>query len=205
MSAVHEPICATAEYLQCLRGPARHDAAVARLKVIREKIVAEGQMGIFTLPDATRCMQAMAKLQISESDLQSMESACTAAIDHPGNSPNSSCRTALQDYNNVIDYFTESCWNSLLGQGNHAFKCDLIMTQCKSLGLRCPTETTFQTLTALFLSCCFGVERASQLGGDSKFETLKRMKAKYKRFGMQLEGIGPTKLPASPKEQGLAA
>lgn len=200
MSAVHELICATSEYLQCLRGPARHDAIVARLAVIREKIAAEGQKGIFTLPEATRCMTAMAKLQISEADLQSMESVCVAAVEHVDNSSSSCSRTALQDYCSVIDYFTEQCWESLLGQESHAFKCDLILKHCKKLGLRCPSESTFQTLAALFLSCCFGVEKAMQLGGDSKHETLKRMKMDYKRSSMQHEGLGPIKLPVSPTE-----
>ena len=197
-----DEIQASGEFLSCLRGPKKDACVAQRLTGIEAKIAAAG--AAFNVQVAAKCMQALCKWNLSDAQTEQMQSRCMEAIS-VGDAANASAdkgssskaRTAMQNYEDIPEYFTEDMWQTLMSnEMSHAVKSDMILQHCRRLGCKCPSESTIQVLTALLLACSFGEERAALLESSVKFEAYGALKAAYKRnhAGLVLL-IGPAKLP----------
>lgn len=92
-----------------------------------------------------------------------------------------SMRRPLQDFRRVVAYINAKTWVSLQSEATPERKLDILLDHLLQLGLRLPTEATFQVVTALFLAVTEGLERATGQGPAVKYNTLQFIKKGFKR------------------------
>ena len=201
MAALLEQIKASAAYLQCLddNESLRQEAAQSRLKVLLAA-VANSAMSV---AEATQCIQACSTLAFSVEQQLALKEAINNSISTgmPSHSAGM-VRSSLQDYCHLPAYFTEAIWDEIMAGASQIRVSQIIVMRGKLLGLRFPSECTCQVLTALFLACTFGMQKAMQLDTHAKHDALKAIKAECKRHSSEV--LGPATLPAQPAQLMLS-
>lgn len=114
--------------------------------------------------------------------------------------PSSAPRRTLQDYTQVLQFFSHAQWVFLQSEASSSGKLSLILEHCASLGLRCPTETTAQRLTALFLTLTEGSMAAKAMHHSQKLSVLRFVKKSFKEVAKGEPLAFVPALPAVPSE-----
>ena len=114
-------------------------------------------------------------------------------------------RLAPQDYTSLPAYFTDRDWSMMLDSTQHAqLRTEIVFKRAAALGLKAANEPTSSVLTAMYLIASDTLAVARETHASVKHETLKVVKAQYKRFvadhAAQLTFAGPQKLPSVPAE-----
>lgn len=198
MATLLEQIKASAAYLRCLDDDVsmQQEAAQSRLKALLAA-VANSSM---TVADATQCVQACPTLAFTVEQHRMLKEAINARISTGMPSISAGVvRSSLQDYCHLPAYFTEELWTEIMQGGASQIRVSqVIVMRGKLLGLRYPSESTCQTLAALFLAAAFGLPRAMELDAAAKHDALKAIKAEVKRHCSEI--AGPASLPAQPAQ-----
>ena len=99
-------------------------------------------------------------------------------------------RTPLQDWTKFLDYLPESLWFQLMSEGQSSYeKADALFKFLLKLGLRCPSEPTWQSVAALHLIVSHGFEQAKDLTSAVKFETFRSTKKLFKGMADKAETL----------------
>ena len=105
-------------------------------------------------------------------------------------------RAKLQDFTSVAVYFKRSQWEAM-SKAAGGDPLDTIFQHVARLGLKYPTEHTWQRLTAIYLCVTSGVDSAACMAPNAKVELLKHVKRSGRRmFAPGVVGVGI--LPQSP-------
>ena len=97
--------------------------------------------------------------------------------------PGACSRNTMQDYRAMSKYLPSKIWSQLLG--NHEdlrSKCELILQTGLSLGLRTPSEATYQAFSALVILCHEGSQKASMMDAGQKHGVLVHMKGAFRQL-----------------------
>ena len=112
-------------------------------------------------------------------------------------------RRGMQNYTAVANYFTEHQWFALRNaQVSDGAKMQMVVDHLVAMGLRCPTESTVQAATCLYLLVA-DPEKAHTMHPSMKLFTFQAMKSKLKKQGSQAipsDAEYITHLPMDPAE-----
>jgi hypothetical protein len=106
----------------------------------------------------------------------------------------------LQDYVSLPNYPSQAMWGCLGEDGLRAAKAYRFIAFLISIGLWCPSETTFQMLTCAFLAACHGELVVETMDADMKRAELNYMK---RAFRDQIKVVGddtPVFVPILPED-----
>lgn len=91
-------------------------------------------------------------------------------------------RVKLQDYTSIGSYFTQSAWDFLLcPNSTHVAKMHTIIFQSCLLGLRNPSEATFQHMTAIYMLCTDGLSKSLSQPPHARHETYMTLKTAFRQ------------------------
>jgi len=94
----------------------------------------------------------------------------------------SAARMKQQDFQAITEYFSMSQWHLFSDRSVvEDTKLDVMLDLCLSLGLRCPSEHTFQMLTMLWRLAVSGPEQLDGLAWSAKLDYLHHVKRVFKR------------------------
>ena len=89
-------------------------------------------------------------------------------------------RRTLQDYTAFTDYYTEDQWEVLLGDHGPSQKLQVILLHLIVLGLRCPSETSVQRITTLYLLSCENPQQVKAMNATQKLAMVRHVKKQIK-------------------------
>ena len=91
-------------------------------------------------------------------------------------------RRTLQDFRGIMHFLTAKIWSDLQGTRIDSMaKAELFIQHMVQMGLRVPSEQTFQSMAGIFLACQEGLAKACNLTPSVKHSTLKHFKSAFKR------------------------
>ena len=91
-------------------------------------------------------------------------------------------RTKAQNWEAISQYYTMETWHALSDlRVLEASKLDLVLDVPRALGLRFPSETTFQVLATMHCLATHGPDRTKSLSMDAKLAFFRHVKATFKR------------------------
>jgi len=91
-------------------------------------------------------------------------------------------RVQNQDYKWMSNYLPSKLWSFLQDQTVHSnAKAEMLLQHGAKLGLKNPSEVTYQVLTAVLLACHEGLNKANSLIPSAKHENLLFVKSCFKR------------------------
>ena len=108
-------------------------------------------------------------------------------------------RSANQDYTAVVNYYTQQDWADTANNTTQNL-LHTLLAKPLALGLKNPTENTFQVLAALLLVLQEGAcEKANMLSPQMKFESLKFVKKRFRAAATYAPNVPWIQiLPANP-------
>lgn len=178
-------------------------AAANILQAQRAYIAQQIEATQLSVADAAAIATAVSKVPFGKGDrdhLFGLLAARTAPGAEGAGSANS--RVRQQNYAEIASYFTASQWEVLRSDREQASrKLEEVVQQAAQLQLRCPTESTLQSMTGLFLLVSEGAGRASGLAPRIKLESLRHLRRVFKATASrapQKEWV--QELPANPSE-----
>jgi hypothetical protein len=107
-------------------------------------------------------------------------------------------KAKLQDFTSLAHYFMQAQWDTLQ-QGSSGNPLHIILGQGGKLGLRYPSEPTWQLLTALYILVQNSPTAAQAMSAASKNEVLKHVKRSGRRL-LQAGVVEISRLSDSPAE-----
>ena len=110
-------------------------------------------------------------------------------------------RHAMQNYADLLDYFTAEEWSVLLNSAaTMCHKREVLFIRATKLGLRAPSESTAKWLTSLLLLLCEPKDALQAMASPLKHDVMKSLKSSFKAYIRKLpnpiEFI--TRLPPTP-------
>ena len=136
-----------------------------------------------SLGQAAECNAKLQAMQWPPEELASLQASVIASVNRaPVSKTQGAVRRGLQNYVHHLAYFTETQWGVLCSSRDPQLKMDTILNHMAGLGLRTPSEPTYQSLTALFLWASEEAVALEQMYPSAKHETLKAIKSQFKRM-----------------------
>jgi len=165
-----EAVRAFISQLQPGSGPA--DEVLKAQRRVLQLMLARTELNMV---DANRIMAGVRALPLSEATTAELVAAITARC--CGAEASRDVRARLQDFLAVPDYLSEDTWAILQDvRVPPDAKLDNFLQQCAALEMRCPNESSWQMVTALYLAVAEGVSKAISLSGAAKYATLQMVK-----------------------------
>ena len=98
-------------------------------------------------------------------------------------------RLAMQDFKHMSVYLPAKLWTILQADSELTSKIELLLQHACNMGLRTPSEPTFQALTGILLGAHEGVTEAINKCSQSKYAVYTSMKSMFKKTQ---QGLGVT-------------
>lgn len=170
------------EHAEAVAGFVGQLGSPAAMKVLEAQRHALGSMlagATLTVTEASAVVAAIKKVPFSEGDRSALLS---MVVDRSSGHPGAVGRSKLQDFGAISSYLSSAEWGGLLAERTPAAqKLDDLMAIAVRLQLRHPSETTFQSLTAVFLlSSEGGFTKAMSLSPQLKLSSLQHLKKVFK-------------------------
>ena len=167
---------AVATFVQQIQGTAHFADVMAKQKVHFQQALHTSSMSIV---EAERVCAALRRIPWLNTDLEDLLGC--VAMKTLQNGPSVAGRTKLQDFRCLRNYFTHEQWKVLTNyQHNCENKLELIVNQATLLGLRNPSETIAQAMSALYFVLAQGFQKAMAILPSMKYATNKNLKKHIK-------------------------
>lgn len=151
--------------------------------------------------DTTRLVQQLVDMGFSADQHSELMQELQYAISRQ--SPTTAqVRVKLQDYTSLAFYFKKNVWEFLLAATEPpSSKMHTIVFQACLLGLRNPSEATFQHMTAIYMLCADGLNNSLTKTPLARHETLMTMKTAFRQRAASAKKIYV--IPELPKDPEL--
>ena len=202
MSGLVEHVLAVRDLLQHVSGTSAYSKT---LEGQTRSLGAQIESASFSVAEAAALAQEIKGLPNSEQEVLLAKLADRINSSTSSSSPVSG-RASLQDFTNIVAFFTEETWTCLRDDKVPSnAKMEVLLQAAIKLGLRCPSETSVQVLCAVHLFMSEGMAKALALSPACKLEMARSMKSKLRSThqlmsaGLPVQGY-VTRLPATVEE-----
>lgn len=149
---------------------------------------------------ASACATIMSEIGLCGFTQEDQEGIMAIVARRLGDTPKSGSRAKLQDYTALPMYFSPEQWATMRRQAPAAGdSLGSILDHASKLGLRYPTEATWQTVTGMYMLLENDPATAGAMAPATKHELYKYVKKSGKRH-LQRGGVVVERLPDSPAD-----
>lgn len=180
MTSLQELLEASASFVVSLPpGPLREQACQRQFASVMRLI----SVTRLTVMQAVGCNDRINQLhEWTPQQREEMHSAILAAS-QLAEAETVAARRGLQDYTLIINYMPESLLQTLRAETvDDLTKLETLLMHCISLGMRTPSEPTFQLLTALHVLDTSGIQQLSSTPLGMRYQVLQGVKQTFRKL-----------------------
>lgn len=168
---------AVGTFVQQLKGTSAVPDVLSQQKVHFQQALESSSLSIV---EAERVCAALRRIPWARGDLDELLGLVAKKSLQGGPSVAGKCK--LQDFRMLMHYFSHEQWQLLTNDKAHNdSKLEVIVTQASLLGLRHPSETTVQAMTAFFMASAQGFQQATSVLPSVKYQTNQHVKKMIKK------------------------